>query len=262
MEFEPISSLDQDWHRLLRGPLPSRLRVWAEDEPALAPFAGEPVRLIAFLRGSAPAVAKDELLVALVRIAAAEPLAARVVLEALMPGIARLAERIIFDARDRDDLWALLLGHAWELIRRYPLARRPRRIAANLLLEIRRSALADFMEDRPGHRQLTERDAPAAASSGGDVEALLRGAVAAGALSADEADLILETRIDGLSMARLAAESSVAYHTLNVRRLRAERRLLLFLGHPTAAGARESRQAVRRHSFSEPHHDSSPATDL
>jgi hypothetical protein len=246
MAFEPVSSLEQDWQRLLRGPLPARIGVWAHDEPALAPFARDPVRLIAFLRGSAPAAAKDELLVALVRLAAEEPLAARVVLEAMVPGVARLAERIIFDTRDRDELWALLLGHAWELIRRYPLARRPRRIAANLLLEIRRAALADFTRDRPGRWELTERCTSAAASSGGDVEALLRRAVDAGAISAEEADLILETRIDGLSMARLAADSSVAYHTLNVRRLRAERRLLLFLGHPSAPDAREFRQAVGR----------------
>jgi DNA-directed RNA polymerase specialized sigma24 family protein len=236
MEFEPVSSLDQDWQRLLRGPLPARLRAWADHELALAPFAADPVRLIAFLRGSAPAAAKDELLVALVRIAADEPLAARVVLEAIVPGMARLAERIIFDARDRDELWALLLGHAWQLIRRYPLARRPRRIAANLLLDTRRAALADLAEERRERREPTRRCSCAAASSGGGVEALLRRTVAAGALSGQEAELILETRIDGVSLARLAAESGIPYHTLNVRRLRAERRLLLFLGHPRPVG--------------------------
>jgi hypothetical protein len=238
MEFEPVSSLDQDWERLLRGPLPGRLRAWADHEPALAPFAADPVRLIAFLRGSAPAAAKDELLVALVRIAADEALAARVVLEAIVPGMVRLAERIIFDARDRDELWALLLGHAWQLIRRYPLARRPSRVAANLLLEVRRAALSDFTRDRRGRRELTEQDCSLATSSSGDVDALLGRAVTAGAVSAEDAELVLKTRIDGISLARLAAESGIAYHTLNVRRLRAERRLLVFLGDPRPATRR------------------------
>src|SRR5919197_2196525 len=150
VDFDPVSSLNRDWRLLVCGPLPARLRAWAVEQPALAPFAGEPARLIAFLRGPAAALAKDELLHALVRVAAEEPLAARVVLEAIAPGLTRLAERIIFDARDRDELWALLLGHAWQQIRGYPLTRRPRRIAANLLLEARRAALSDFTRDRRG----------------------------------------------------------------------------------------------------------------
>ena len=245
MDFDPVSSLSRDWQLLVRGRLPARLRAWAAEEPALAPFAGEPARLIGFLRSPAAAAAKDELLQALVRLAAEEPLAARVVLEAIAPGLTRLAERIIFDARDRDDVWTLLLGHAWRLIRRYPLARRPRRIAANLLLETRRAALAEFTRERrrwrePPLHQLSS----GTASDGGDVEALLRQAVAASAVSTDEAELILRTRIDGLPLARLAAEARLPYHTLNMRRLRAEQRLFLFLGYP-AATSRALRRALK-----------------
>ena len=243
MAFDPVSSLERDWRLLVCGPLPARLRAWAVEEPALAPFAGEPARLIAFLRGPAAAAAKDELLQALVRVAAEEPLAARVVLEAIAPGLARLAERIIFDARDRDELWALLLGHAWQQIRRYPLTRRPRRIAANLLLETRRAALAEFTRERRRRREpLSYQFSPGATSGSGDVEALLGRAVADGALSAGEAELILRTRIDGIPLARLAAESGLAYHTMNVRRLRAERRLFLFLGLPAVTS-----RALRTH---------------
>jgi DNA-directed RNA polymerase specialized sigma24 family protein len=214
--------------------LPERLRAWARDEPALAAFP-EPARLIAFLRSDAPAASKDELLRPLVRLARDEPLAARVVLEALAPGLTRLAERVIFDERDRDELWALILGHAWRQIRSYPLERRPSKIAANLILETRRAALAEFTRDRRYRRELPPRPlgervgAPASA----DVDTLLARAVAAGALSAEEAQLIVRTRIDEVPLRQLAAEQDVAYHTLNVRRLRAERRLLLFLGCAT-----------------------------
>src|SRR5919204_1240642 len=225
-----VSNLDRNWRRLVRGVLPQRLRAWARSEPALAAFP-EPARLIAFLRSDAAAASKDALLLPLVRIARDEPLAARVVLEALAPGLARLAERVIFEERDRDELWALILGHAWQQIRQYPLERRPRKIAANLILETRRAALAEFTRDRRRRRELPPRPLSerAAAPASADVDTLLARAVAARAISTDEAELILQTRIDELPLRQLAAEHDVAYHTLNVRRLRAERRLLLFL---------------------------------
>jgi hypothetical protein len=226
-----LSNLERDWRRLVRGVLPERLRTWARREPALAPFA-EPARLIGFLRSDAPAASKDALLLPLVRLARDEALAARVVLEALAPGLARLAERVIFEERDRDELWALILAHAWQQIRRYPLERRPHKIAANLILEIRRGALAEFTRDRRRRRELPPRPLRdrAAAPAGSDVDTLVARAVAAGAISAEEAELILRTRIDAVPLRQLAAEQNVAYHTLNVRRLRAEQRLLVFLG--------------------------------
>jgi hypothetical protein len=226
-----VANLDRDWRRLARGVLPERLRAWARDEPTLAAFP-EPPRLIAFLRSDAPAASKDELLRSLVRLARDEPLAARIVLEALAPGLTRLAERVIFDERDRDELWALILGHAWRQIRSYPLERRPSKIAANLILETRRAALAEFTRDRRSRRELPPRPLGecVAEPASADVDRLLARAVAAGAISADEAELILTTRIDEVPLRQLAAEQNVAYHTLNVRRLRAEKRLLLFLG--------------------------------
>ena len=232
MTADHVLNLDRDWRRLVRGVLPKHLRAWARAEPALAAFP-EPSRLIAFLRSDAPAASKDAVLRPLVRIARDEPLAARVVLEALAPGLTRLAERVIFDERDRDELWALILGHAWGQIRSYPLERRPSKIAANLILETRRAALADFTRDRRPRRELPPRPLGerVAAPASVDVDTLLARAVAAGAINADDAELILQTRIDEVPLRKLAAERELAYHTLNVRRLRAEKRLLLFLGY-------------------------------
>jgi DNA-directed RNA polymerase specialized sigma24 family protein len=187
-------------------------------------------------------------------------------LEALLPGLKRVAERVIFDARDREELWSLLLACAWEQIRTYPLERRPSRIAANLLLDTRRKTLDEFLRERARtrfrpddmnaarragrgadrHRDVAVAMPSAAASSPraqADVDALLRTAVEAGAISSDEAELIARTRIDGVALHELARAANVAYHTLNVRRIRAERRLLLFLGH---AGIARSSQAGRR----------------
>jgi DNA-directed RNA polymerase specialized sigma24 family protein len=229
--FDPVQSLARDWQQLARTVLPARLRAWAQSEPALSPFR-EPRRLIAFLRGAASPASKDAVLRSLVRIARDEPLAARVVLEAIAPGLTRLAERVIFDERDRDELWALILAHAWQQIRSYPLARRPSKIAANLILETRRGALAAFTRERRSKRELPPQplNGRAAAPASGDVETLLGRGVAAGAITADEAELILQTRIDEVPLRQLAAERDLAYHTLKVRRIRAEKRLLIFLG--------------------------------
>jgi hypothetical protein len=89
-------------------------------------------------------------------------------------------------------------------------------------------------------RQLRDRDrfggefpaeSVAVAPVDRDIERLLQRAVAATAISADEAELILRTRVDGADLHTLAASAGVTYHALNTRRLRAEKRLLLFLGY-------------------------------
>lgn len=251
MEIDPVDQLDREWRQLSSGSLRSKLSEWAEHEPALAPFV-DPATLIRFLRSPGPWTVRDALLRALLFRARVDPLAGRVVLEALLPGLKRVAERVILDARDRDELWSLLLACAWERIRTYPLERRPSRIAANLLLDTRRKTLDEFLRERArtrfrpddvkaprARRGAAQQEFPAALLSTvpsrpqaqGDVDALLGAAVEAGAISKYEAELIARTRIDGVALHELAAAAEVAYHTLNVRRIRAERRLLLFLGH-------------------------------
>jgi DNA-directed RNA polymerase specialized sigma24 family protein len=228
-----VSRLEREW-LALSGPVSRRLPEWGAREPALARFRS-PDELIRFLLRPGPWAARDAVLAALVAQARLEPLAARVVLAALLPGLKRIAEEVILDARDRDELWQLLLACVWERIRQYPLERRPSRIAANLLLDARRRALDAFTRERG----LRARPAPAAPppapappeATSGDVEVLLARAVRGGALSREEARLILETRIYGVPLASIAARGA-PYDALRIRRRRAERRLLLFLGHP------------------------------
>ena len=228
-----VSRLEREW-LALSGPVSRRLPEWGAREPALARFRS-PDELIRFLLRPGPWAARDAVLAGLLAQARVEPLAARVVLAALLPGLKRIAEEVILDARDREELWQLLLACAWERIRSYPLERRPSRIAANLLLDARRRALDAFTRERG----LRARPAPAAPppapappeATSGDVEVLLARAVRAGALSREEARLILETRIYGVPLASIAARGA-PYDALRIRRRRAERRLLLFLGHP------------------------------
>jgi hypothetical protein len=233
-ERDLIEKLEAEWPLLAAGALQPRLRTWAASEPALSGFA-TPQQLLRHLRGlRGRPRAEDAILAALVRHAQSDPLAARVVLHALLPGLKALAGRILLEAGEREELWSALLAHCWERIRRYPIERRPARIAANVLLDTLKKTTWELKRQRLLRDQESGETRPDEIASIGvdpDVQRLLDGAVAAAAISAEEAELILRTRVDGADLHALAAEARVAYHTLKVRRLRAEKRLLLYLGY-------------------------------
>ena len=230
-ERDLIQRLEAEWGALASGPLRGRLRLWSDQEATLAGFA-TPQHLLRHLLslGGSPRL-KDETLAALLRQAQSDPLAARVVLQALLPGLKSLARRILFEAGERDEVWSALLAHCWERIRRYPLERRPGRIAANILLVALKKTTYELKRERRERDEVTNEASTAQLPVDRDVERLLRRAVEAAAISADEAELILRTRIDRADMHALAADAGLTYHALNTRRLRAEKRLLLFLGY-------------------------------
>jgi DNA-directed RNA polymerase specialized sigma24 family protein len=236
---DPVVSLEREWRQLSRAVLPARLRLWAEREPALAPFV-DPGRLVAFAHGPAPSASKDELLRALVRLAADDALAARAVLHVLLPGLKRIAGRAMHDLSERDELWELLLAHAWERIRCYPLARRPRHIAANVLLDALKRTMRELERERRRRRRSDAEPAASAPArdSRSEIAHVLLDAVAAGAISQLEARIIFQTRIEHCSLAEVAAEEELAYNALRVRLQRAERRLLLHLGYPDVPNRR------------------------
>lgn len=231
MDRLPIDQLERDWQRELRSPaLHRRFDEWKNTEAALARFEDAPA-LLRFLRGPRAGTEKDAVLRALLALARSEPTAGRLVLEAVSPGLKKLAGRLLTDAREREELWSAVMACAWERICTYPVERRPRKVAANLLLDTLRGTLAALSAGRPAPSTQTfpvQLEAPPQCDS--DVDALLAQAVAAGAVSEEEAELILLTRIDGASLKVLAADRGVSFDTLKHRRHRAERRLVVFLG--------------------------------
>jgi DNA-directed RNA polymerase specialized sigma24 family protein len=230
---DPIVLLKGTWRQGVAGDrLAERLRCWAQLEPVLARFVGDPGRLFAFLR-TPPSSLRDEVFCALLRCAKSDQLAGLVLLEALLPGLKAIFGRTLLRAAERDELLALLLAQSWQQLVGYPVERRPRRVAANLLLDIRKYTLRELERvRRESSLPLEGGETPDPADAGADVELPLRRAVAAGALSEAEAELILETRVDRRRLPEIAAELGVAYITVYQRRARAERRLLLFLGVP------------------------------
>jgi DNA-directed RNA polymerase specialized sigma24 family protein len=237
----PVDIFDRDWERELHSPqLRSRFEAWRQVEPALWPFS-DPLALLRFLRRGKSSDAKDAVLGTLVARARWEPIAGRIVLEAIMPGLKNLARRLLSDGRrDREEMWSALMASAWERIRAYPLESRPQKIAANLLLDSLRGTLAAL---RAAHQDSSlvasiPDDIEDVPSSDG-VDAVLDAAVAAGAVSRYEAELILATRTDGLPLSVLAPLHRTSYDTLKRRRHRAELRLRFFLGHRRPAVPRE-----------------------
>lgn len=232
--MDPIVQLAMTWRQGFAGKrLAERLRVWGESEPALRRFGADPSRLFAFLRTEA-SEERDRVFCALLRCAKSDQLAGLVVLEALLPGLKASLARTLIAAGEGDELLALMLANAWQQIVGYPVERRPSRVAANLLLDIRKRTLQQLPRQRNTRTQpLGERDQGVPSrSEPRDLELPLRRAVAAGAVTGSEAELIVRSRVDKVPLPRLAAELGVAYITLYQRRARAERRLLVFLGRP------------------------------
>ena len=240
--LDVVVALEREWESLAAR-LTSRLNRWSEREPALAAFPTAPVLLRSLRRLRGNHDAEDAILAALLRQARTDPLAGRVVLQAILPGLKNLAGRLLFEAGEREELWALLLVNVWEQIRRYPLERRPRRIAANLLQEALGETVHTLEHERREQRRLPAQplaDTPGR-PAGADVEVLLAQTVNAGVLTREEARLILDSRIYGVSVAALARAARLPYISLYMRRHRAERRLALFLGDRAVKNGPEKR---------------------
>jgi DNA-directed RNA polymerase specialized sigma24 family protein len=239
----PLAALDAEWRRLLRRELGTRFRVWRADDRALTRF-GDPDALIAFLHRREPPDAKDAVLLALLVRAQHEPLAGRVVLQAMLPGLKGLSARLARSVVSFEELWQILFACLWERIVTYPVERRPSRVAANLLRDTLKRTLAELNREAKaqGHLlseapldqfdDLLATDAASDAEGDGrvDIEGVLRRAVVAGRVTGEEADLILATEVDGVPLAVVAERLGVSYNAVKIRRQRAEQRLLTFLG--------------------------------
>lgn len=247
MSTSPVDILERDWQReLAGGALTERLQRWREVEPALWPFV-RPTSLVRYLGPSTPAASKDMVLCALLRRAREDPLAARLVLQTLLPALKRRIGRVLVDADEREELWSAVLDRVWVRIRSYPVGRLPRHVAANLAL----SAVRDELEARERERRFEPRphgapppELPDHGGDEGDIDALLNAAVDAGAITAAEAELIARTRVDGELLGPIAASRGSRLNTLVQSRVRAERRLLMFLGARVSPGGGRSRLSV------------------
>ncbi|HET6949396.1 MAG TPA: hypothetical protein VFI47_03415 [Acidimicrobiales bacterium] len=220
-----FEQLDREWTRLSRNrTAAAQLRDVCEAAGGAPDLAG----IERYVRAASSADA-DRVLLALVTRAAEDGchLSARVLLQLLLPGTRRLARRwwALGDPQERAAAAAMAVYHR---IKTYPVAARPGRVAANVLMdaaqELRRAvprvplvAVADVNAHGtpvPGPRHAAD-----------ELAEILRDAVAAGVVDADDAEIIARSRIGGDRVADLAARRGLRPRTVWDRRQRAERAL-------------------------------------
>ncbi len=244
-----VDELEREWERLESGgEADAALGRWRQSEPALGfATAGD---LVAFLADSTvDGEGHDRVLGALLGLAGVEPLAARLVLQRFLPACKRmLGWRRARERLGVDEWVGLVVSTAFEVIVTYPLQRRPRRIAANIVCDLRKRLSAVLAEAAGAAGQLAEdqgepegdetlvhsRVRPRrptleewgeAEPSTVEVTETLRWAIRHGHVSVGAARLIVVSRVGGVPLERMAQESGQVGATLRQRRHRAERRL-------------------------------------
>lgn len=115
-------------------PSTSTTRAWSIREPALGDL-DLPALTAILLDPATSHRRRDDLLGALVRLAPDDADAATAVVVCLLPGLRRMVRRLDAGTVELGELWSELLVQTIVHVRGYDLARRPRRIAANLLLD-------------------------------------------------------------------------------------------------------------------------------
>lgn len=180
------------------------------------------------VRVAAPEDADRVLLALVTRAVAGDSTAARVLLQLLLPGTRNLARRW-WALGDPDERAAAAVTAVYHRIRNYPLANRPGKVAANVLLdaarELRRAVprvVATPSADPTVGAAASSLPATAASD---ELAAVLRDAVADGVIDDGDASLIARTRIAGHRVADIAADHRLSTRALWHRRQRAEDRL-------------------------------------
>jgi hypothetical protein len=236
MTTSVFEMLDGEWGRLRRDKRAARR---LREVCAVAGDATSLEGVEAYVRRARPEGA-DAVLLALVRRAVAgDTLAARVLLQLLLPGTRNLARRW-WALGDHEERAAAAVTAVWQRICGYPVARRPGRVAANILMdaarELRRAVprVVVTLSDEPGPEP--RGGEPAAV----ELAEVLLDAVADGVLEREDAMLIARSRIAGQRVADIAAHRQLSGRTLWDRRQRAERALVAAHDHDRGPRNREA----------------------
>lgn len=224
-----FNQLDREWEHLLSGgQLDRALARWRPFDDRLADFGciGE---LLGLLEDKdADPERQSEVLLALLRLASTDELAARLVLQRFVPPLKSIAG---WKQPLRQVDWAaMVVAAAYEVIVTYPVARRPRRVAANIVWDVRKRMYAALSEHRRSQAELSvgePEDVALAPDVAESVEAadLLRWAAAHSRVPRDVARVIVLTRTVGFQLEELAAARGVPSSRLRQRRWRSEQRM-------------------------------------
>jgi hypothetical protein len=222
-----LDQLQDEWRYLARSPRTAQtLAGWSSD-PALAGFS-DLDEIVAEIQRRGRPEASDRILLALLRRAAVDNLAAQTVLQALIPGLKSLMSAYRLTG-EPEEVATAVVEAAFERIRRYPCDRRPARVAANLLHDTRQTLWRDGSRERSlrlATEPLTEAvmniRVPGGRSGTDELVDLVGEAVRRGRLRPSGARLILLTRVLDVPIEELAEETGTKPLTLRKRRVRAQ----------------------------------------
>jgi hypothetical protein len=222
-----FEQLEREWCRLGGDRMAARR---LGDVCLLAGRARSLVEVERFVRGASPGEADGVLLGLVNRAVVGDGLAARVLLQLLLPGTRGLARRW-WALGDRDERAAAAVMAVYQRICSYPVQRRPAKVAANILMdaaqELRRAVprVVAVPSADPAVCFAPERD-EVISNPAVELAEVLQDAVRDGIVDADDAALIARSRIAGDRMADLAAHRGLRPRTVWDRRQRAEHALV------------------------------------
>jgi hypothetical protein len=147
--------LDREWAHLARRPeVLERVRSWHLTDRSFASL--DEFLVLAGYRVAATAEA-DHLLAGVVAVGADDPLAVRIVLQRILPGLLAITR----EEQQRDpriDAFDLVVGEAWIAITRYRVDTRPSGVAARLLSDARHRAFTCHRRRRVVEEVATPRE--------------------------------------------------------------------------------------------------------
>jgi hypothetical protein len=148
-----FAELDAEWALVCADPAGGSLvRGWIEEAGVAeaGDLPGDLGELVGYFKARREATFSDRWLRVLLERAAGEgpeaQLAARVVVQAMVPGMVRLTESLLTVRRDFDDVAQVVVGCLYIVVRTFPL-HRTGKVAANLVLETLHSASRELGTD-------------------------------------------------------------------------------------------------------------------
>lgn len=226
------AALDQEWERdYAHSPLGRQaLARWAETEPELDGLFDLDCVMIARRQHGR----SDAILGALGRLASSDPVAARTLYQAMLPGLVKMALRRFGDHRGAvEEITAI----AWVRIASYP-PDRPGSVAGNVLLDVAKRYLQARAVVAPREEVLSDRvaiDAHTASAEDAVMESAivldLERAFRRGVITDRALDIIVQTRLHDVSLDDAGAAHGTTGDYAQCVRWRAEKRLRHRLRH-------------------------------
>lgn len=223
-----IDAIDHEWQRLLDAGSPDHaLAGWRHQDARLAVFPSVS-ELVSFLEDvRTPRPRQDDVLLALLTIGRREHLARRLVLQRFIPALKRMTA---WEQPFSTTEWAgHVVAEAFEVVATYPVEQRPARVAANVVMDVRKRLYRLLADHRTGQEELGRQrlvGVPTAPDPAERVEAaqLIDWWCRQTGLRPDVAQLIVSNRVLGFTVKELAHRLGVPSARLRQRISRGEQR--------------------------------------